>query len=165
MSASARLSLPFLSPGQAQKEVYHNEALQALDLLTAAAVEEEPRNDPPACPTPGTCYIVGSSPTDAWVGKSRCIAGYTSGGWKFVTPIEGMSAFIKSSSIFANYRVGAWEFGTLRGNRLLLAGQQVVGSRLGAIDDPNGGTTVDSEGRAAIDQILAALRQHGLIES
>lgn len=165
MSASARLSLPFLSPGQAQKEFFHNEALQRLDMVVAAAVEEAPRNDPPASPTVGSCYLVSTSPTSEWAGKSQCLASYTSGGWKFVTPVEGMSAFIKSSGIFANYRAGTWEFGSLRGDRLLVAGQQVVGSRLGAIPGPTGGTTVDNEGRTAIDQILAALRQHGLIES
>jgi hypothetical protein len=42
---------------------------------------------------------------------------------------------------------------------------QVVGSRLAAIPGPSSGATVDAEGRAAINQILAALRQHGLIES
>ena len=165
MSASARLSLPFLSPGQAQKEVSHNEALQIVDLLIAASVEEAPRDDPPANPAIGACYLVGSSATGAWVGKSQCIAGYTSGGWRFVPPIEGVSAFVNAIGVFAKYREGAWEVGTLRGERLLLGGEQVVGTRLAAIAAPSGGTVVDAEGRTAIDLILAALRQHGLIES
>ena len=33
-----------------------------------------------------------------------------------------------------------------------------------AIAAPNGGTTVDSEARATIEQVLAAMRQHRLIE-
>jgi hypothetical protein len=35
---SARFGLPFILPGQAQKEVFHNEALAALDGLVHAAV-------------------------------------------------------------------------------------------------------------------------------
>jgi len=131
----------------------------------AAAVEEAPRNDPPASPTIGACYLVSSSPTGAWAGKSQSIAGYTSGGWRLVTPVEGMSAFIKSSGMFANYRAGVWELGILRGDSVVIGGLKVLGNRAPAISGPSGGTTVDSEARAAVDQILAALRQHGLIES
>jgi len=40
MESSQRLSLPFISPGQAQKELYVNESLQILDFVTAASVEE-----------------------------------------------------------------------------------------------------------------------------
>src|SRR5947199_3315282 len=104
MSGSARLSLPFLSPGQAQKEFFHNEALQTLDLLTAAAVEETPRNDPPADPVVGACYIVGNSPTEEWAGKSQYIAGYTSGGWRYIAPTAGMSAYVKAAGISAHNR-------------------------------------------------------------
>ncbi len=65
MSGSPRLSLAFLSAGQAQKEITHNEALQSLDILVSAAVEEAPRATPPVSPTIGSCYIVGSAPTGA----------------------------------------------------------------------------------------------------
>jgi len=150
MSASARLSLPFLSPGQAQKEFFHNEALQTLDLLVAPAVEEGPRDAPPASPTIGACYLVGASPSGDWVGKSMCIAGYTSGGWRLIQPTEGMTAYVKSTGQTATYREGAWE---------------IAGGQVAAIPGPSGGSNVDVEARAAIDQVLAALRHHGLIES
>lgn len=60
---------------------------------------------------------------------------------------------------------GAWETGILRGSALYVDGQQVVGSRSAAIESPSDGTVVDSEARAAIDDILNTLRQHGLIEA
>jgi hypothetical protein len=113
----------------------------------------------------GECYIVGDAPTDDWAGRSHCLAGYTSGGWRYVDPIDGMSAYVKATSTWANYRAGSWEVGTLRGAGLVIGGTQVVGSRLAAIAGPSGGSIVDPESRAAIDQILSALRQHGLIES
>ena len=58
MSSTPRLESPLLSPGQAQKEFFHNEALQTLDTLVAAAVEEPPRASPPASPALGVCYII-----------------------------------------------------------------------------------------------------------
>ena len=165
MSGTPRLALPFLSPGQAQKEFTHNEALQTLDFLVASAVEEPPRSDPPASPALGTCYIVGGSPTGLWAGKSQAVAGYSTGGWRFIAPLEGMSAYVKASGVWANYRSGAWELGNLRGERVMVDEQQVVGGRTSAIASATGGTTVDTEARTVIDQILVALRTHGLIES
>lgn len=35
---TARLKLPFLVPGQAQKELFHNEALQIIDMLVQPVV-------------------------------------------------------------------------------------------------------------------------------
>ncbi len=165
MSATPRLGLPFLSAGQAQKEFFHNEALQTIDAIVAAAVEEAPRADPPSSPAIGACYIVANSPSGAWAGRSGSLAEFTSGGWRFIAPLEGMSAYVKSLDAWGTYRPGAWEIGVVRGSSLVLDGQRVVGARAAAIASPAGGTTADSEARATIDQILAALRGHGLIES
>jgi hypothetical protein len=139
--------------------------LQTLDLLAACAVEEAPRSTPPSSPDLGACYIVGASPTGAWAGKAQCLAGYTAGGWRLVSPLDGMSAYVKATDTWANYRAGSWELGVLRGANLVLGGVPVVGPRLAAIAAPAGGTNVDLEARLAINQILSALRQHGLIES
>ena len=163
MSGSARFDLPFLSAGQAQKEFCHNEALQTLDLAVAAAVEEGPRSDPPSSPALGDCYIVGVAASGAWAGRDGCLAGFTSGGWRYIAPREGLSAYVKITGCWANYRAGAWEIGSVRGSALVLNGMQVVGSQQAAIAEPSGGTVVDAEGRATISQILTALRQHGLI--
>jgi hypothetical protein len=125
MSATPRLGLPFLSAGQAQKEITHNEALQTLDMVVAGTVEEGPRNDAPASQLVGTAYIVGNSPTGAWAGKAQSIAGFTSGGWRFVVPAEGLSVYVKANATWANYRLADWEMGILRGSRLVVDGLQV----------------------------------------
>ena len=165
MSSTPRLRVPFLSPGQAQKEFFHNEALQTLDILVAAAVEEPPRNSPPSAPAVGACYIVGSAPTGVWAGTAQNIAAFTSGGWRFTPPFEGLTAYVRSTATSAAYRAGAWEIGVLRGTNVVIGGQQVVGGRAGAIASASGGTTVDAQARSVIDQILGAMRQHGLIET
>ena len=163
MTSTPRLALPFIAPGQAQKEFFHNEALQALDALVAAAVEGVPQNAPPASPSVGQCFLVGSAPTGAFAGKAGHVAAFGAGGWRFHAPVEGMSVAVKPSGVTADYRAGAWDVGSLRGDRLVVGGQQVVGARAAAIASPSGGATVDGAARGAIDQILAALRLHGLI--
>ena len=163
MEHSQRLALPFITPGQSQKELFHNEALQMLDLLVAAAVEEAPRDDPPPSPVAGSSYIVGSAPTAEWAGRQSCLASFTAAGWRFVEPIEGLQAWVKATSIWAAFRAGAWELGSLRAERLMIDDLQVVGARLGAVPDPTGGSTIDAEARSAIAAMLQALRGHGLI--
>lgn len=165
MSSTPRLSLPFLSPGQAGKEFAHNEALQTIDIVLAGAVEQGPIQDPPSTPVVGACYILGSSPTGVWAGNPQYVAGWTSGGWRLVAPAEGMSVYVKVAGQDARYHNGAWEVGVLRGASLVVGGVQVVGGRGAAIPPPTGGATVDTQARTAINQILAALVQHGLIAS
>ena len=165
MSASPRLGLPFLSVGQAQKEFTHNEALQVLDSLVAGAVEEPPRASPPASPALGACYIIDAAPTDEWSAYPSFVAAWTSGGWRYIQPRDGMNFLVRSSGLPISFRNGAWELGTLRAAALVIGDQQVVGERAAAIASPSGGTAPDNEARAAVDAILAALRQHGLIET
>lgn len=165
MTATPRLALPFLSAGQAQKEFTVNESLQTLDILVGGSVEDGPLATPPASPSIGDAYIVESAPSGDWVGQPGAVAAYTSGGWQFVAPVDGISLYVKSLGEWAVYRAGAWEIGLLRGSSVIIGGQQVVGSRAASIGSATGGTTIDTEARTAIDQILAAMRQHGLIES
>ena len=163
MSQTSRLGLPYIEPGQAQKEVYHNESLRLIDVAVAAAVEAVGANAPPASPVDGQCFIVGTAPTGAWVGHAGAIAGYAAGGWRFVGPVAGMRALDKASGQTATYDGAAWVVGTVKGAKLELGGSQVVGARLAAVANPSSGTNVDAEARAAIVAILDRLRGHGLI--
>lgn len=158
-----RLALPLLQPGQAQKEMSHNEALIGLDLTVQASVAAAGGDSPPAEPDPGACWIVGDAPTGAWAGHAHAIAGWTESGWRFAAPFEGMRAWVAEPQGFALFSGGEWRFGEAYG-RLIVDGVQVVGAQAEAIDDPAGGATVDSEARAAIAAILAALREHGLVD-
>jgi len=120
---------------------------------------------PPSAPQVGETYIVDFGGTGAWLGRDSCLAGFTDAGWKFVAPREGTIAYVASMAVWTVFRGGAWEMGTLRGNSLLIGGEQVVGARSAAISAPTGGATVDAEARTAVGEILAAMRAHGLIES
>ena len=83
----------------------------------------------------------------------------------FACSADGMILYDRSSETWTTFRSGAWESGMVRGSALLIGGQQVVGARAAAIQSPAGGATIDSESRTAIDAILGALRQHGLIDT
>ena len=139
-------------------------ALQVLDVLVAGAAEGLPLAAPPASPALGSCYIIGASPSGAWAGHAQQVAAFTSGGWRFVAPREGMSLYVASNGKTAQYHGSAWEVGTVNASQLVVDGLKVVGARGSAIVAPAGGATNDAEARTAIGQILAAMRQHGLIE-
>jgi len=135
-----------------------------LDVLVAGAVEGLPLATPPASPAIGDCYIVAGSPTGAWAGQAQQIAAYTSAGWRFIAPRDGMSLYVASSGEAAVYHDGAWEVGPLKGSELVVDGLKVVGSRGSAINAPAGGATIDAEARTALGMVLTAMREHGLIE-
>lgn len=161
--STARFALPLIAAGQAQKEVTHNEALAALDLIAHPAVTGVGVNTPPADPAPGACWIVGAAPTGAWTGHADALAGWTAGGWRFAAAREGMTAWTGGANGFVQFTGGTWSAGALSGATLTLGGDQVVGARRPAIADPAGGAMADAEARAALVAALVALRGHGLI--
>lgn len=161
---TARLSLPLLQPGQAQKELGHNEALLLLDVAVQGTILAAGANTPPADPAPGDCWIIGDTPEGAWSGRAAQIAGWTQGGWRFVEPREGMRFWITADHVFALFSEGAWTAGRSYG-RLFVEGVQLVGPRGAGIAEPAGGSTVDAQARATIATILEALREHGLIDA
>ncbi len=162
--ASARFDLPFILPGQAQKELYHNEALARVDAALHACVEAAPLAAPPTAPAEGQCWIVGTGATGAWAGAEEALAAWTAGGWRFVAPVPGMQVWNKAEGLWLHWSGSAWSDGTLPAAGIEIGGQQVVGPRLPDIPNPSGGTIIDAEARTAIDALIATLKTHGLID-
>lgn len=163
--ATARLGLPTIRAGQAQKESSHNEALTLIDLVVQAGAVAFGTNAPPSAPVAGQAWVVGSAPAGAWVGRGGQLAGWSDGGWRFVAPFEGLAVWIVEAAEIARYSGGAWVLGELAGKRVTIGGRQVIGARRAAIAGPVGGGAIDAEARQTIDAILATLRGHGLIET
>lgn len=164
MAYSDRLHLPLMSAAQAQKEVTHNEGLAVLDAAVQSVVVAIAPSSVPASPVPGQCWIVGTSATGAWAGEDGALAIWTSGGWRFLAPFEGMFVWSVTDGMTARYIAGAWSVGMLTAGALVIDGEQVTGARRPAIADPASGSIIDIEARATISQVLDALRTHGLIE-
>ena len=163
MEQTARFQIPLLAPGQAQKEFYHNEALEMIAALLCPVVEDGARAEPPTNPDIGACYLIASGASGAWLGKDGTIAFFTAGGWRFIAPIDGLSLRMRESGEALQWRAGGWEAGISRVQQVQIDGQTVIRGRQPAISEPAGGTVIDSESRAVLAAVLDALRTHGLI--
>ena len=139
--ATPRLALPLLFAGQAQKELTVNEAMLRADLAIQCVVEAETAT-PPASPLPGQAWLVGAAPTGAFAGHAAAIAGWTAAGWRFVEAATGMRAFDKSASCFRHFD-GGWNAPF-------------------APSPPSGGSTIDTEARTALGNILEKLVDAGI---
>lgn len=140
-----RLKLPLLAAAQAQKEMTHNEALALADIAVQPVVVAVAPAAAPASPALGQCWIVGGAPTGQWAGQAGALACWTSGGWRFVAPFDGMQAWSLADQGIARRRAGVW----------------VVGARQPRVSPPSGGATVDSEARAALAALITGLEAHG----
>ncbi len=161
--SSARFGLPFLVPGQAQKDVTHNEALALIDAVLGACAEAAGADAAPPSPIVGQCWIVGPAPTGAWAGNAHALAVWTDGGWRFLPAVEGMRAWLKDEQLWATFIDDAWAVGDERVTNLIVGGDPVVGIRQPAVTPPIGGGVIDAEARSAIAAIIARQEAHGLI--
>ena len=127
--------------GQPQKEFYYNEAITLADILLHAAVEGE-ANDPPAAPVEGECWIVGTQPTGEWADNAGDLASFQNGQWVYAAPRDGLRVRDTSAGYERRYDQG-W---------------QVPSS----VESPAGGTTIDTEARAAITALIDALVAAGI---
>lgn len=138
---TARLGLPYLFAGQAQKEFIVNESLALLDSLVHPAVEGEAQN-PPATPSEGETWLVGDQAGGDWAGHETSIANWQNGAWLLIAPHDGMRLFDKATGQHIFYAEG-WR----RGDSPQL---------------PGPGQTEDSELRAAFANLIEELRNAGI---
>lgn len=141
-----RFALPLLTAGQAQKEVTHNEALVLLDALIAARAEAANAITPPATPAPGQCWALGAQPTGAWLGKGGQLAVWTAGGWRFCDVGDGFALRVGSTGARWQRSGTGW-------------------SPPPTLGIPSGGAVIDSEARAALAVIRAALTASGHVSA
>lgn len=141
-NASPRYSLPFLYSGQAQKEFYVNEAFAITDAILHCAIEGTSAT-PPTSPADGMNWCVAPGATGDWSGQVGKIACRQSGGWLFVTPRDGMHVFDRSSGRTLLYAAG-WQIPS-------------------PVTPPTGGTTIDTEARKAVNQLINALKLAGIL--
>lgn len=143
-SRTLRHDLPYLFPGQAQKEGYVNEALARIDTLLHLSVEGV-ANSPPATPVESACWLVGQAPTGEWTGRADQIAALNHGNWMFFLPRDGMRVLNRASGQEIRFADG-WQVATRP-------------------DLPSGGLTVDVQARSAIAAIVDCLTAAGLLGS
>jgi len=164
-SVSDRLKLPLLAAAQAQKEVTHNEALALADIAVQAVVQSVAPAAVPVAPVPGQCWIVGPAPNGVWAGQAGRIAAFTSGGWRFLVPFEGMQAWSVADNVHVRRDASGWVVGVVTATSVSVGGLQVVGARRPRVPAPAGGATVDAQARSAIAALISGLEAHGLFSA
>ena len=137
-----RHALPLLYPGQAQKEIFVNEALARLDALAHPVVLAS-RTAPPPSHAAGDTYLVVAPASEDWSEQENCLAISQETHWVFQTPYEGMRIYDREEAAIRLRRAG-WR------------GPQ-------SIPDPAGGSTIDVEARGTIATLLLCLRSLGIL--
>ena len=108
MDQSPRLALPYLLPGQAQKHVTHNEALQLLDALVQLTVLDRDLAVPPVSPEEGACWLVGAGASAEWLGHDDEIAAFQDGAWIFIPPDIGWRIYIVDEDVVCVWTGSMW---------------------------------------------------------
>jgi Protein of unknown function (DUF2793) len=148
---SSRYRLPLLVAGQGQKDVTHNEAIEAIDMLLHPVIIDRTLAAPPGNPVAGQCWLIADAATGAWLGRSGELACWTVGGWRFVQPAEGYTAWVRSEGRRTRRTESGWRDET------------PFEAPVADIAEPSGGAVIDLEARTAISALLGQLADVGLI--
>ncbi len=146
-TSSPRHQLPFLAAAQAHKEITHNEALARIDALLHPVVEGKTGLPPILAPQDaGQSWLVDAGATGEWQGKDGQIAYWTGGSWRYIAPTEAMRVRNISTD-----------------TEILRIGNDWIAAP--SISDPQSGTIIDVEARAAIVALLSHFRTIGYFTS
>lgn len=162
MSETLRHGLSLLSAGQAQKEITHNEALLAVDRLLHPIVLSRSLSVPPAAPAPGDAYVVAQGASGSWTGHAAHLACHDGFGWIFTIPVRGCLVLVADENCFSVFNEG-WSTDGWPADGLRISGRRVLGATPVAIPTPDAGINIDIESRVAISQLIAALRDQGIV--
>lgn len=163
MTVTARLGLPLIATGQAQKDLTHNTAIHGLDRLVHLCVESRALSAPPELPAPDATWIVGDGAAGLWTGYAGALA-HWDGAWVIAAPAEGMLCWIADEAILAVFGGGVWN-AALPVAGLNIGGAMMLTEPPIAIDTPAGGSVIDIEARAALAGLLGYFREQGLLTS
>ncbi len=108
MDQTANLSLPYIMPSQAQKNVTHNEALKSLDTLVQLAVLDRDLTAPPGSPAEGDRYLVKATATGGWSGHDGAVATFVDGGWTFAGARTGWRVYVAGEQVIIAWSGSAW---------------------------------------------------------
>ncbi|MFD1381491.1 DUF2793 domain-containing protein [Fodinicurvata halophila] len=102
-----RFHLPYLFTGQAQKELFHNAALNRLDALLACVLVSRTETAPPAEPQAMQAWLLPAGAQGDWSGAAGRIALWLDG-WDFLDPPSGLKAWIADEDRHLFFDGAAW---------------------------------------------------------
>ncbi len=109
---SQNLKLPYIAPGQSQKNVTHNEALRTLDAVVQLSLVSIIQTAPPAPPIEGERYFVASFATGDWENQDGNIAAYQDGAWAFYILQTGWLAWVADENLLMIWDGTTWQAAT-----------------------------------------------------
>ena len=83
--------------------------------------------------------IIGKSAAGVWAGKEDYLVQWTSNGWLFASPFEGLSVWAVTGGRGWRFSAGRWT-DAMEAASIRIAGKQVVGAQQPPIALPQGGT-------------------------
>lgn len=137
-------SLPLLHPGQAQKEMTHNEALMMIDALLAGKIEGIGGDPSLISPQKGQMWIVAADSVHQWEGQDGLLALWTGNGWRFLKVREGQVFWVENPGAYYVWQEHVW-------------------TAITAYHAPQGGAYIDVEARTALDLLVNILSKRGLL--
>lgn len=149
---TARFLLPLLVPGQAQKDITHNESVSLIAGLLHPIVESIGSNAPPLDAADGQAWVVGSSGTGAWAGHNGELATLTAGGWRFLPLSDGLTIWDRQSARRVRRMGDQWFLDLPKA------------AEAATISPATGGANVDIEARTTLTAVLDRLRAVGILD-
>lgn len=148
MDFSAKLTLPYLLPNQAQKHVTMNESLRRLDAIVQLSVLSAAHTMPPDDPVEGDRYLVAVSGAGAWTGFDGQIASFQDAAWAFYPPQTGWVAWVEDTAGLIAFDGSGW----------------VAAGGSGAASDPEAfgiNATADAVNRLAVRSAASLFNHEG----
>lgn len=102
MTTSPKFGLSYLVGGQAGAEVDYNDLVNHFEALGFLKILDRNLTAPPGSPSDLDTYLIPSGATGAWASNVNDITFY-SGGWNFVTPVDGMRGRIVDENLDVAY--------------------------------------------------------------
>lgn len=104
---TAKLSLPYILPSQAQKHVTHNEALQRLDAAIQLVVTAT-SDTPPDAAEDGTCYLIDMDAKGEWASRNGQLSIRQDDAWVYLIPAPGWVAWFADSGAMKVLQGNDW---------------------------------------------------------
>jgi len=148
MAVTGRHDITLMIEGQTGGEALFNEGMNKLDGMALLHFKDRDLTAPPGGESAGDVYLVKATATGDWAGQDADIAIYNSG-WKFVTPSEGMRAWVDNENLIIWYNGSAWvSIVAVADLSQTIAGPSIA--EVQAISDK-------------VDELLGAMRTAGLL--
>ena len=130
------------------------------------AVIDKDLTSPPADPSKGDRYIVGSSATGDWSGHDGDITYYDGSAWQFITKKEGMKVWVKDEGKYYHYNGTSWveaSEGDMLKSTYDTDNDGIV-DKAEQLDDGSGNTCTAAEAKEAYDKRAIYVSEYGALE-